>query len=168
MKVLSLLALFGALIAQNLEISSSRIEYRGNHPLHAWVGVSIEAKGSVSYNQDSKTGSVKVEVPLNSFDSKVSSRDSNMLYYTEALDYPLVIFESDKVLIDKSTALIEGRLTFHGVTQKIFLTAAFNEDQKIVKGDFSILLSDYDVERPSLLFVKIDNKIDINYTFNLK
>ena len=56
------------------------------------------------------------------------------------------------MLIDKSTLMIEGRLTFHGVTKNI--AAAFNEDQKIVKGDFSILLSDYKVE-PSLLFVKM-------------
>ena len=142
--------------------------YSGNHPLHAWTGISTEASGSITYNENSETGSVRIEVPLSSFDSKLSSRDSNMLYYTEALDYPTVVFQSSKVTVGRTSAGIEGKLTFHGVTRPLKVTASFDKKNKIVKGDFSIRLSDFEVERPSLLFVKIDDDIAINFKFEFK
>ncbi len=91
-----------------------------------------------------------------------------MLYYTEALDYPTVVFQSSKVTVGRTSAGIEGKLTFHGVTQPLRVTASFDKKNKIVKGDFSIRLSDFEVERPSLLFVKIDDDIAINFKFEFK
>ena len=168
MKKFVFIALFGTIVSQDLEITSSQIVYSGNHPLHAWTGVSTEASGSITYNENSETGSVRIEVPLSSFDSKLSSRDSNMLYYTEALDYPAVVFQSSKVTVGRTSAGIEGKLTFHGVTRPLKVTASFDKKNKIVKGDFSIQLSDFEVERPSLLFVKIDDDIAINFKFEFK
>ena len=73
--------------SQKIDITSSEIKYYGNHFLHSWIGISDKATSTVTYDQIKKNGSVSLEVPLKSFDSKVSGRDSNMLFYTDCLLY---------------------------------------------------------------------------------
>ena len=41
-------------------------------------------------------------------------------------------------------------------------------DEIIVEGDFIINLSDFDIKRPSLMFLKIDDQIKIEYKMNVK
>ena len=137
--------------------------------MHDWVGISESAEADFSYNELAQTGSVRVSVMLESFDSKLSSRDSNMLFYTEAIDYPEVIFKSTKITIQADSAYIEGELTFHGITKKLATSARmFTEENPQISGSFSVNLSDYNVERPSLLFVKIDDEIRIEYSFTIE
>jgi len=92
-----------------------------------------------------------------------------MLFYTEAIDYPNILFNSNKINIKADSIFIEGDLTFHGVTKQIKTVATmFTSENPEVKGSFSINLSDYNVERPALLFVKIRDEIRIDYSFIIK
>ena len=137
--------------------------------MHDWVGVSSSVSSEINYNKVSNTGSVSVGIRLDSFDSKLSSRDSNMLFYTEAIDYPIILFNSNKINIKADSIFIEGDLTFHGITNQIKTVATmFTSENPEVKGSFSINLSDYNVERPALLFVKIRDEIRIDYSFIIK
>ena len=137
--------------------------------MHDWVGVSSSVSSEISYNKESNTGSVTAGIRLDSFDSKLSSRDSNMLFYTEAIDYPIILFNSNKINIKADSVFIEGDLTFHGTTRQIKTVATmFTSENPEVKGSFSINLSDYNVERPALLFVKIRDEIRIDYSFIIK
>ncbi|MBT7525126.1 MAG: YceI family protein, partial [Candidatus Marinimicrobia bacterium] len=97
MNRLLLILLISVSFAQKIDISSSEIKYYGNHFLHSWIGISSEVKSTVIYDGLKKNGSVSIKVPLSSFDSKVSSRDSNMLFYTDAIDYPNVKFKSTEI-----------------------------------------------------------------------
>ena len=99
MNRLVFILLISVSFSQNIDITSSEIKYYGNHFLHSWVGVSNKAKSTVIFDEIKKNGSVLIEVPLKSFDSKVSSRDSNMLFYTDAIDYPNVKFKSSEISI---------------------------------------------------------------------
>tara|TARA_B110000003_G_C16651036_1_gene534139 strand:- start:3589 stop:4098 length:510 start_codon:yes stop_codon:yes gene_type:complete len=158
-----------AVFAQTAQISSSKITYFGSHFMHDWVGVSSSVSSEINYNKESNTGSVSAGIRLDSFDSKLSSRDSNMLFYTEAIDYPIILFNSNKINIKADSIFIEGDLTFHGVTKQIKTVATmFTSENPEVKGSFSINLSDYNVERPALLFVKIRDEIRIDYSFIIK
>ena len=166
--ILSLLSC-SILFAQPPKVVSSKISYFGSHFMHDWVGISESVKTDFSYNELAQTGSVRVSVMLESFDSKLSSRDSNMLFYTEAIDYPEVIFKSTKIAIQADSAYIEGELTFHGITKKLATSARmFTKENPQISGSFSVNLSDYNVERPSLLFVKIDDEIRIEYSFAIE
>ena len=107
MNRLVFILLISVSFSQNIDIASSEIKYFGNHFLHSWIGVSNKATSTIIYDEIKKDGSVTIEVPLNSFDSKISGRDSNMLFYTDALDYPIVKFKSSEI----STILIFKSLT---------------------------------------------------------
>tara|TARA_B100000287_G_scaffold196269_1_gene185416 strand:- start:730 stop:1245 length:516 start_codon:yes stop_codon:yes gene_type:complete len=166
---LILFLFIGIAYPQSMQISDSEIRYHGIHPLHEWTGISTSASGKVNYDQSTNLGSITVSVPLNSFDSRVYARDSNMLTYTEAIDFPLVTFKSDNASIKQDSLYVNGRLTFHGITRDISVVASITRQNGFqVNGEFSINLSDYNVQRPTLLFIKIDDKIRIDYEFIIK
>ena len=166
---LILFLFIGIAYSQSMQISNSEIRYHGIHPLHEWTGISTSASGKVNYDQSTNLGSITVSVPLNSFDSRVYARDSNMLTYTEAIDFPLVTFKSDNASIKQDSLYVNGRLTFHGITRDISVVASITRQNGFqVNGEFSINLSDYNVQRPTLLFIKIDDKIRIDYEFIIK
>ena len=61
-------------------------------------------------------------------------------------------------------ASIKGQLTFHGITKDLNLTAdILLTDGFNAEGTFTILLSDYEVERPVLLFKKIGDEMKLNF-----
>ena len=152
--------------SQNLDLSSSEIKYYGYHVMHNWTGTSTQARSQIFYDDATKTGSVTIRVRLDSFDSKLSSRDSNMLYYTDALDFPEVVFKSTQANVDRDSVLIEGDLTFHGITKKIKTSAYIQLDKNpTVNGSFRIKLSDFNVRRPSLMFIQIKDEVRIDYLF---
>ena len=152
--------------SQNLDLSSTEIKYYGSHAMHNWTGTSTQSKSQIFYDDVTKTGSVTIRVRLDSFDSKLSSRDSNMLYYTDALDFPEVVFKSTQANVDRDSVYIEGDLTFHGITKKIKTSAYIQIDNNpTVSGSFQINLSDFNVRRPSLMFIKIKDEVRIDYLF---
>ena len=158
----------GIACSQSMQIKGSEIRYHGIHPLHEWTGISTNASGKVSYDQSTNLGSITVSVPLNSFDSKVYARDSNMLTHTEAIDFPFVIFKSDNASIKQDSLYVNGKLTFHGITKDISVVASITQQNGFqVNGGFCINLSDYNVQRPSLLFIKINDEICIDYEFTI-
>ena len=134
--------------------------------MHNWTGASTQARSQIFYDDVTKTGSVTIRVRLDSFDSKLSSRDSNMLFYTDALDFPEVVFKSTQANVDRDSVYIEGDLTFHGITKKIKTSAYIQIDNNpTVSGSFQINLSDFNVRRPSLMFIKIKDEVRIDYLF---
>lgn len=167
-RLLILFFFLGISYSQSMEISDSEIRYHGIHPLHEWTGISTSASGKVSYDQSTNSGSIVVSVPLNSFDSKVYARDSNMLTHTEAIDFPFVVFKSDNASIEQDSLYVNGKLTFHGITKEISVVASITQQNDFrVNGAFSINLSDYNVPRPSLLFININDEIRIDYEFTI-
>ena len=166
MKLLVLSFIISISFSQNQDFSLSEIKYFGSHAMHNWSGTSTQAKTSVSYNDSKENGSVIVRVRLDSFDSKLYSRDSNMLYYTDAIEFPEVVFKSTQAKVVNDSIYIEGNLTFHGITKKVKTSAFIKLDEyPSVNGTFDINLSDFNVQRPSLMFIKIKDRIRIDYSF---
>ena len=166
MKFLVLSFIISICFSQNQDFSLSEIKYFGSHAMHNWSGTSTQAKTSVSYDGSKENGSVIVKVRLDSFDSKLYSRDSNMLYYTDAIEFPEVVFKSTQAKVVNDSIYIEGNLTFHGITRKVKTSAFITLDEyPSVNGTFDINLSDFNVQRPSLMFIKIKDRIRIDYSF---
>lgn len=153
--------------------SKSYITYHMSHPLHNWSGTSKEVDGIIQY--DDKTfhiTKVTIIVKVSTFDSKNSGRDSRMLEVTEASKYPAVTMESSSIVYKGTVLEISGTLTFHGVSKPVSFIA--NEqpsvkNKKIITGNFSLLLEDFKIKRPSMMMVKTDNemKMDFSAEFNL-
>tara|TARA_B100000965_G_scaffold70190_1_gene55363 strand:- start:1236 stop:1772 length:537 start_codon:yes stop_codon:yes gene_type:complete len=167
MKKIVYILFFQCLFAQSIvtfDLNESYISYDGKHPAHNWTGISKEIQGSFELNKEDLIQSkVDLFVPVFSFDSKNANRDSNMLDVVEEYYYPYVRFISSKIeKIDKGYNVF-GNLSFHGITKEFIIPVSFKEQdgKVVVESDFSIMLTDFKIRRPSLLTIKIRNQVDI-------
>ena len=169
---LLIILLLSSAFSSNFSVDTtySYIKYTGNHPLHSWTGISRNIDFELDCNIDDCI--MSVSTPLERFNSGNDSRDSNMLYYTEALSYPLVSFQSNSFKFnekfDKSIS-VSGILNFHGINKRIPLKIVLNNqnDELWATCDFNFNLDLFDIERPSLLMIKVDKSIRIETKFKL-
>jgi polyisoprenoid-binding protein YceI len=156
-----------------IDDSKSKVVYYGNHPLHAWSGitnsiaVSSECKSTNQINCN-----FEFRISFMSFYSGNDNRDSNMLYYLNAFLYPEIIMTFDNFIIrEYNNSVIEGKLSINGTIKqiKIPIKVTLESEKKYsIKSLFSISLNDFNVEIPKLLFLSIDNdiKIDVDLFIN--
>jgi hypothetical protein len=60
---------------------------------------------------------------------------------------------------------VAGKLTFHGITRDILIKSAptWSESRLRVDGDFAISLTDFKIERPSLLFIPVEDTLRFSF-----
>ncbi len=158
-------------------VSESSLRYKGVHRLHAFVGVcrSVDGAGRLL---DDGTLQVMARAPVACFDSGNANRDAHMKEAVEAARFPDVRFKGISKKVRWPTAFparvqvpLEGELTFHGVTRPLSTTVTVtvvNPDQLHTTGRFVIRLDAFDIERPALLFVKIENEMEIELDLKLR
>lgn len=149
---------------------STKLSYRLVHKMHTVVGTAtrdIEGKARIAGG----TAQVMIRVPAENFDSGNSNRDVHMKETVEATRYPWVELKAvGEVLLPDAfpkvtRPVFKGKLTFHGVTQTIELPIALHwrsGGEVEAEGAFSISLEAFKIERPSLLMIKVDDKLDID------
>ena len=154
----------------SLDTTYSYIKYTGNHPLHSWEGISNDINFKLDCDNDDCT--ISISTPLEKFDSGNDSRDSNMLYYTESLIYPVVSFKSDSFRFDEQfdkSISLKGFLNFHGIEKEIPLKITLSNENNEFWGtcNFNFELSTFNVDRPSLLMIKISDAIEVRTRLKL-
>jgi polyisoprenoid-binding protein YceI len=164
--------------ALNLSVrpDASTVTYHIVHKLHRVDGVSKRVEGRARVQSAGPT-QVAIRIPVESFDSGNVNRDAHMKESVEAARFPLVEL---KAVIDGLTIpdhfpttvqkTARAQLSFHGVTQPLDIpvTLRFDAADKVVAtASFGLSLDTYKVERPALMFVKIDDamKLDVQLTF---
>jgi polyisoprenoid-binding protein YceI len=148
----------------------SSLSYHMIHKMHEFSGVSRNFRCAVDLPEDTLKARIYVKAAVAEFNSGNSSRDANMLEVTEAAKFPFVEFASDSVRRDvldgKGAQLwrVHGRLSFHGVRRSVsFLVRPEIGDGKVrVRGSFIISLSEYDIKRPSLLLIPVEDALRIS------
>ena len=155
----------------------STLSYTLVHKLHEVKGTSKEVEGKVKLNAD---GSVVLQLraPVGSFDSANGNRDVHMKETVDAAKFPMVDFKGlsprGSVAANPTGSAkiaVKGKLTFHGVTQDVASTfdVTFTDaTHMMVKGSFPISLEGYGIERPSLLTVKVEDKVQIDTNLTLE
>jgi polyisoprenoid-binding protein YceI len=146
--------------------ANSSVTYAMTHPMHDWDGVSKDVNCVAVYNDDTKQiEQVAVAIPLASFDSGNSNRDSHALEILEGLKFPKVTFVSTKITQATNQLTVDGNLNFHGITKPISLKAVRSEsnNKMTIEGGFDVLLSTYKVEQPSLMGIKTDDKFKLKF-----
>ena len=159
--------LYCSINAKNYKIDSSLVTYFGNHVLHKWEGSTSDVQGEVLFNEVKNHYECNISIPLSTFSSGNDSRDSNMLIYCKAFDFPNISFQSTSIKVKKSRLEIEGKIEFAGEEKEIKTNAKLNRlDNNLfaIVGELDILLSEFKVERPSLLFVEIEDLVKIKYS----
>lgn len=158
-------------------VQDGAISYKLVHKLHEFVGTSKKAEGKARLLPNG-TIQVMARAPVASFDSDNGNRDAHMLEAVEGAKYPLVElkataegFTMPAKFPATAKVRLNGVLTFHGVQkpQAVDLALTFTDANHVsVEGTFSISLGSFKVERPSLMFVKVDDKLAIETKLSLK
>jgi len=169
-----ILLVYTGAFAQNRKIvadkANSTITYEMRHPMHTWEGICKNVSAVILYNDQKQViEQVAAVARVDCFDSGNSNRDSHALEVTEALKYPKITFTSTKIQQDQYGINIEGNLNFHGVTKPVsFKALKFSGGFFVVDGNFTVKLSDFNVERPSLLGIKTEDLMKISFKIAFK
>lgn len=143
----------------------STLAYRLEHPLHAVNGVTRDFACTVELSDDTVTSQVRVSADVRTFDSGNPNRDDHAMEAIRARKHPRVAFASDSVRKAGGIWRVHGRLTFAGQTRPVdFSVVPKREAGRIrITGDFAVKLSDFGVERPSLMFVPAKDRLTIRF-----
>lgn len=153
--------------------SQSSIQFTLTHPLHTINGKcdSISVSGLDYTYQAGKfqlKSPFRVEIPYRSLDTGNSNRDSHML---EVLGYPThksILAEIQTATQNGTSLSISGYLTIKGTRKPFSTTAKLEMGEAImIKGQTAVSLTDFGVERPSLLGMATSDSVDITYSFTL-
>jgi polyisoprenoid-binding protein YceI len=164
------------LLAACLSIPASAKEYRALkgestltyvlvHPMHTVKGVNKDIDCVVDLSADTVSSKIRVSADVLGFDSGNSSRDSHAMEAVESRKYPKVTFASESIKPAGDGYDIAGNLTFHGKTRPVsfHVTPKTTPERIEIAGTFAVKLSDFDVERPSLMFVKCEDKLTLRF-----
>tara|TARA_B100000989_G_scaffold211360_1_gene160432 strand:+ start:644 stop:1165 length:522 start_codon:yes stop_codon:yes gene_type:complete len=150
---------------KRISSDSSSISYSGNHFLHKWSAENTNISGLVNV-EDENIVNIGVIAKVSDFKSGNSSLDSNALRVLEAFQFPNIIFKSINIENLDNKVQIDGLIEFHGIEKSISVLANLNKIDNMfqLNGKFTINLSDFSIDRPSLLLRKIDEDIYINFS----
>jgi polyisoprenoid-binding protein YceI len=143
----------------------SWIAYKLVHPLHEIVARSTSPDYSIEIDPTKKQiETVSAEVDVTSFDSGNSNRDSHAMEVVEALLYPDASFTSTSVDQKGDSLFVKGKLTFHGVTKSITMTGTdtWQPNRLDVHGAFTISLTEFKIDRPSLLMIPVEDNLSFS------
>ncbi len=160
----------------SVDPSATVIRFHVNHKLHEVDGRSASVEGKAVIQPDGNVLAM-IRIPVSSFDSGDANRDAHMRETLDASKHPFVVFKGVTSLVvpvshGKATPLrLRGELDFHGVTRPIDVpvTVEFAPDgTATVKGKLAVSLDAHGIERPSLLFVKIDDTCTVDFSLKLR
>jgi polyisoprenoid-binding protein YceI len=160
-----------------LDPAASVVRYHVTHKLHTVDARSSRIEGKAVLQPDGKVVAM-VRLPVASFTSGDGNRDAHMQEVLETGRFPFVVFKGvarlDSAVVAASArpatmqVQMTGELELHGVRRALTVPIAVElrpDGSVAVRGTFEISLEAYSVERPSLLFVKVDDgcRIDVDF-----
>jgi len=153
----------------------STLSYRLVHKLHQVTGTSRAVEGKARLLPG---GAVQVVVRsrVDAFDSGNGNRDAHMLEATEAARFPFVTLKAVGALAPPAAyparveVTLRGEVTLHGVARPVEVPVVVDfasARQASATASLPISLEAHGVERPSLLFVKVDDAVVVTASLAL-
>jgi len=162
--------------AYAVDAARSTLGYTIVHKLKEASATSRRVEGKLQLGADGRLR-VAIRAPVASFDSGNSSRDAHMQETTEAAKFPYVSFRGAGQIALPQTypatvrTSVAGELDFHGrkKTEIFNVELIFASATEVrARGRFDVSLDAYQVERPSLLLMKIDDRCQIEADLQLR
>ena len=131
-----------------------------------------EARGDIDRLQE--VGSVSLVIDTASYNSNIGLRDQDIHeYYLEAQQYPAIRFDSTGIQKierprspeDAWQITVRGRLELHGVQREVIvpLRLLYQRNKIIAQGNLRLVLEDFNLRVPTLLFLKAGNQVDVEF-----
>ncbi len=173
---LGILLMAGAASAETYTIGEgSKITYHVVHPMHDVIGVNGAPTGEIDYDVANPTAFTGVtgkpiQAEWEGFDSGNSNRDANARATVNAQKYPTLTFVIERIEAPRAdqgtlTGTLHGRMYVNGRRKPVSgpLKVDFSNAQSLkAHAELAIKMSDFEIERPSLLFVKTEDEVGID------
>jgi polyisoprenoid-binding protein YceI len=165
-KILVILSLGLAAVAANLNVQKGEViahtEVFGESQINP-TSKSIKAELTIDDKIESIKGKIYFETI--SLVSQKEDRDKNMYELLNIEKYKTISFDILSIIKNETNYTLNGNLTLNGTTKNITVQSNIQElnNQLLLNGNFSFNLTDFKLEPPTLLFLTVRNKIDINY-----
>lgn len=165
---LLLVCSFTAVEAQTYYTESGSVIFTSSVPLHNFSGTSENVVGQI--NLEEKT--VDFYIDLETLDTGNAKRDKDMLLTLETKDHPFGEFfgkitsDFDATSSVPQDVVVSGLFKIHGEEKQIEVTGTLtNTDQGLkLEASWILLLDDYSIVPPKLLFIKVDQQQEIELT----
>jgi polyisoprenoid-binding protein YceI len=159
----------------DVDPGSSNVRYTVIHKLHRVEGVSHEIEARAAVKEDGQVLAM-VRVPVTSFRSGDGNRDEHMIEAVEAGKFPFVVFKGIARLgasraVPAAPVTMNGEVDLHGVSTPLTvpLSLAVQPDGSVrAHGSFDVSLDAHHVQRPSLLFVRIEDDCHVEFDLVLR
>lgn len=145
-------------------LEQSTLTYHISHPLHQVDGISHAARGKGVCHAG--VCDFLIAVPVKSFDSGDSNRDLHMLQVTRGAEFPIITVRTelpDSAAVASAVAA-DLSVQFAGQTveyKQVPFQLVRHGDEANIAGTIPATISDFKIERPSLLTIPVKNEIPI-------
>jgi len=131
-----------------------------------------EARGDIDRLQE--VGSVSLVIDTSSYNSNIGLRDQDVQeHYLEVQQYPVIRFNSTGIQNIKRPQspedlwqiTVRGRLELHGVQKEVIVPVRllYQTNKITAQGNFRLVLEDFNIRVPTLLFLKAGNQVDVEF-----
>jgi polyisoprenoid-binding protein YceI len=156
---------FGQTRHLDLVKEESSVTYRLVHPLHEIEATSKDVQYVLEADPSTKEiKRVSAQVDVTTFDSGNSNRDSHAMEVIDAITYPEVTFTSTSIAQAGDSVRVTGKLMLHGVTKEVVVATLlkWSEEKLVVQGSLCISLTGFNIERPSLLMMPVEDTLNFS------
>lgn len=158
--------------AQSFMTEKGKATFHSEVPLHTFSGTSEYLIGMI--NMETKV--VDFYLDLTTLDSGIQKRDRDMRETLETDKYPFAEFYGKIISdLDLNSAsiqevVVKGSFKIHGIEKEKEFTGTLKTTSKglLLEANWILRLEDYNIEPPSLLFVKVDQEQKIEIEALLK
>ena len=169
---LLLLPALPVLLGLSFKLEESTITYTAKDSRDMWQGVA--PLQDVTLEETAEGLQVKAVLEPGRFDSGNFARDGNARFTVfDTGEFPTATLEGTLPLPAPLTGLeasgtaaetFSGTLTLHGVTRDVSFPVEVSRDgvQATATGSFAVLLSDYEMTRPNLFGVVVEDKVELS------
>lgn len=166
--------LYGIASAADVQSSQLKVDFHIAHPAKQYDAHLLPDGGKAVLHVDPNDLSalgLDFELRVEKFDSQNSMRDSHMIETMEALIFPTITWSvrgvsgaQGPVAAGTYNLQASGPLVVHGVTQTLTAPVRLEIDASgamRATSQFSISLESFGIERPTLVFVPIEDTVPI-------
>lgn len=165
-------------VAQVFHTDNGKVVFLSKAPLSTFEGKSEKLKGLI----DLEKNLVDFYLDLNTLQTGINLRDKHMRdNYLETKKYPFAEFTGKIVTPEPSTLFSSGETTevtaqgifkLHGVEKNMEVKGILRREgeQLLLTASFSVLLSDFNIEKPSLVVYELadEQKVTIDVVLSKK
>jgi polyisoprenoid-binding protein YceI len=171
---IALLVTSGALIAAP-SVVEKRIDFTIEHPFKTFYGEArtIQIDGiepSITRGAISISAPFTVTIPILSLKTGNASRDSNMYRVLGHPDQKSVVAKFSTIRLNQDAFSVTGTLAINGHEHPFETKGSVTREGEsfLFTGEFPVSLTKYEVERPELLLVPIDDTVKVSYRFRIQ